>query len=131
MSNFAAFYNRVVTLHAFLIIFFIVIPILIGAFGNLLLPLLLGAQDMCFPRLNNMRFWFLPFRGAFMLRSLLVGSGPGTGWTIYPPLRGFLGHSNNSVDLVIFRLHLAGVSSIAGSLNFLCTMNNLKRPSAS
>jgi len=128
-SNFSSFYNRVVTLHAFLIIFFIVIPILIGGFGNLLLPLLLGAQDMCFPRLNNLRFWLLPFRGVFILRSLIVGAGPGTGWTIYPPLRRLLGHSRNRVDIVIFSLHLAGVRSIAGSVNFLCTINNLKTPS--
>jgi len=127
-SNFRAYYNSIVTLHAFLMIFFIVMPILIGGFGNLLLPLLLGAQDMCFPRLNNIRFWFLPFRGAFILRAILIGSGPGTGWTIYPPLRGPLGHSNNTIDLVIFRLHLAGVRSIAGSINFLCTINNLKTP---
>lgn len=100
-----------------------------GAFGNLLLPLLLGTIDICFPRLNNMRFWFLPFRGALLLMSILSGVGPGTGWTIYPPLRGILGTSFNSIDLVIFRLHLAGVSSIAGSINFLCTMNNLKSAS--
>jgi len=130
-SNFSSYYNRVVTLHAFLIIFFMVIPILIGGFGNLLLPLLLGAQDMCFPRLNNLSFWLLPFRATFILRSLLVNSGPGTGWTIYPPLRRMLGHSNNTVDMVIFRLHLAGVRSIAGSINFLCTINNLKVPSLS
>jgi len=79
VSNFRSFYNRVVTLHAFLMIFFMVMPILIGSFGNLLLPLLLGAQDMCFPRLNNFSFWLLPFRGAFILGSLVVGSGPGTG----------------------------------------------------
>jgi cytochrome c oxidase subunit 1 len=66
-----------------------------------------------------------------MLSSLIVGSGPGTGWTIYPPLRGLIGHTRNSVDIVIFSLHLAGVRSIAGSINFLCTINNLKTPSLS
>jgi len=99
---------------------------LIGGFGNLLIPLLLGAQDICFPRLNNLRFWLLPFSGLFILGSLFITTGAGTGWTIYPPLRGLSGHYNNRVDLVIFRLHLAGLSSIAGSINFLCTINNLK-----
>jgi heme/copper-type cytochrome/quinol oxidase subunit 1 len=107
-------------------IFFMVMPILIGGFGNILIPLLLGAQDMCFPRLNNLRFWLLPFSGIFMIRSFLIGTGAGTGWTIYPPLRRFVGHSRVRVDLVIFRLHLAGLRSIAGSINFLCTINNLK-----
>jgi len=125
-ANFSNFYNSVVTLHAFLIIFFMVMPILIGGFGNILLPLMLGAQDMCFPRLNNFRFWLLPVRGLFIISSMLLGCGAGTGWTIYPPLRSITGHSNWRVDLVIFSLHLAGVRSIAGSINFLCTINNLK-----
>lgn len=106
-------------------------PILIGGFGNLLLPLMLGTQDICFPRLNNLSFWLLPFSGIFMLRSMLVGLGAGTGWTIYPPLRRVIGHSDNRIDLVIFSLHLAGVRSIAGSINFLCTINNLKMPAIS
>jgi heme/copper-type cytochrome/quinol oxidase subunit 1 len=66
-------------MHAFLIIFFIVIPILIGGFGNVLIPLILGAQDMRFPRLNNFRFWVLPFRGTFILGSIILGRGAGTG----------------------------------------------------
>jgi cytochrome c oxidase subunit 1 len=126
--NFRRFYNRVVTIHAFLIIFFIVIPILIGRFGNFLIPLLIGAQDICFPRLNNLRYWLLPFRGIFIVSSLFVGTGAGTGWTIYPPLSRFVGHTRNSVDIIIFRLHLAGLRSIGGSINFLCRINNLKTP---
>lgn len=61
-----------------------------------------------------------------MLGSFLLGRGAGTGWTIYPPLRRIVGHPSRRVDIVIFRLHLAGLSSIAGSINFLCTINNLK-----
>lgn len=125
-SNFSSFYNRVITLHAFLIIFFLVIPILIGGFGNLLIPILLGAQDICFPRLNNLRFWLLPFRATFILSSFILGTGVGSGWTIYPPLRRILGHPGSGMDIVIFSLHLAGLRSIAGSINFLCTINNLK-----
>jgi cytochrome c oxidase subunit 1 len=62
----------------------------------------------------------------FILGSFLIGTGAGTGWTIYPPLRSFIGHSRVRVDIIIFRLHLAGLRSIAGSINFLCTINNLK-----
>jgi len=130
-SNFRNFYNRVVTIHAFLIIFFIVIPILIGGFGNVLIPLILRTQDIAFPRLNNFRFWILPFRGTFILSSILLGRGAGTGWTIYPPLRRTLGHSDLRVDIIIFSLHIAGVRSIAGSINFLTTINNIKRASLS
>ena len=101
-------------------------PILIGGFGNWLVPLMLGAPDIAFPRLNNMRFWFLiPALFLLLLRGM-VESGAGTGWTVYPPLRRNIAHRGASVDFAIFSLHLAGISSLLGAVNFIRTLGNLR-----
>ena len=119
-------YNVIVTAHALIMIFFMVMPILIGAFGNWFIPTMLGVPDMAFPRLNNLSFWMLPPSILLLITSTLVESGVGTGWTIYPPLSGNIAHSGGAVDLSIFSLHIAGVSSIAGALNFITTIFNMK-----
>lgn len=119
-------YNVVVTSHAFIMIFFAVIPIMIGGFGNWLVPIILGRPDIAFPRINNMRFWFLPPSIFLIIISSFFSVGAGTGWTVYPPLSSFLGHPGISVDLGIFSLHLAGVSSILGAVNFITTIINMR-----
>jgi heme/copper-type cytochrome/quinol oxidase subunit 1 len=102
-------------------IFFMVMPIMIGGIGNSILPIHLASPDMVFPRLNNLSFWFLPFSLILCVMSVVIKEGSGAGWTLYAPLSGVIGHSDTSVDLVIFALHFAGVSSLLGGINFIAT----------
>ncbi len=124
-------YNAVVTAHALVMIFFMVMPAMIGGFGNWFVPLMIGAPDMAFPRMNNISFWLLVAAWILLVTSLFVDGGPGRGfgggWTIYPPLS-TSGHTGPAMDIAILSLHLAGASSILGSINFITTIFNMRAP---
>lgn len=121
-------YNVIVTAHAFIMIFFFVMPVMIGGFGNWMVPIMIGAPDMAFPRMNNLSLWLLVPALILLVSSAMVETGAGTGWTVYPPLSGIEAHSGGAVDLAIFSLHVAGASSIAGAINMIVTIINMRGP---
>nr|AHA41651.1 cytochrome c oxidase subunit 1 [Acavomonas peruviana] len=127
LHNNNQFYNVLITAHGLLMLFFMVMPILYGGFGNLLAPILIGSPDMAFPRLNNLSFWLLPPAILLLFWSAFVEGGAGTGWTLYPPLSTSMdSHEGASVDLACFGMALSGTSSIAGSINFIVTILRMR-----
>ena len=117
-------YNEVMTMHGTTMVFLVVVPILAG-FGNFLVPLMIGARDMAFPRLNALSYWLFLFGGVILLLSFFAAGGPAkSGWTSYPPLS--VKDAGNGQDLWILSLHILTIASLAGAINFIVTIHNMR-----
>ena len=124
-----AFYNTLFTMHATLMIFFVIMPILVGCFGNYLIPLMIGAEDMAFPKLNLLSFWVAVIAAVVMIAGFFVPGGHAAGgWTAYAPLSAkeeFTG-VGMGMNLWIISLIILGFSSMAGSINYITTTINMR-----
>jgi cytochrome c oxidase subunit 1 len=118
-------YNSLFTLHGTIMIFLWIIPAGAGGFANFLLPLMIGARDMAFPRLNAVAFWIVPPAGLLLVSSFFIGSAQ-SGWTSYPPLS-LMGNKGGEA-IWILSLLLLGTSSILGALNFFVTLLKMRAP---
>ena len=123
-------YNEVVTIHGTTMIFLVIIPLLAG-FGNFLVPLQIGARDMAFPRLNALSYWLFLLGGIVLYLSFFAKGGAApNGWTSYVPLS--TNHSpGNGQDLWILALHILSIGSLAGAVNFIVTVHNMRAPGMS
>jgi len=127
-------YNMLVTMHATIMVFFVVMPILIGAFGNFLIPLQIGAGDMAFPLLNELSYWLYVVSGFVILGAFFApGGAPGTGWTAYAPLSAVASYNGTQVGQSLWgiAIFINGLSSIAGATNYVTTIVNLRAPGMS
>ena len=129
-------YNQIFTMHGTTMIFLAVMPFGVG-FGNYIVPLMIGARDMAFPRLNALSYWLFLFGGLLLYSSFLFGGAPNAGWFGYAPLTehavttaaGSVGEAiTHGVDFWIVSLQLLGIASLIGGLNFIVTILNLRAP---
>jgi len=119
------FFNELTTMHGLIMVFGAIMPAFVG-FANWQIPLMIGASDMAFPRLNNFSFWLLPVAAILLVASFFVpGGAPAAGGTLYPPLSTQMGPG---MDIAIFAIHILGISSVAGAINIVTTILNLRAP---
>jgi cytochrome c oxidase subunit I len=122
-------YNQLLTLHGTTMIFLFVVPVMAG-FGNYFVPLMIGARDMAFPRLNALSFWLLAFGGVVFYATIFF-QPPEAGWWSYPPLSSALYSPSGGQDAWIFLIHITGISSLVGAINFYVTVVNMRAPGMS
>jgi cytochrome c oxidase subunit I len=123
-------YNEAVTIHGTTMIFLVLVPVA-AAFGNYLVPLMIGARDMAFPRLNALSYWLFVLGGIVLLLSFFArGGAADTGWTAYVPLS-TLHSPGHGQDIWILSLHILSLSSAAGAINFIVTIHNMRAPGMS
>src|SRR5213595_3048521 len=119
-------YNALFTMHGTTMIFLVVVPILAG-FGNFLVPLMIGARDVAFPRLNAFSYWMFLLGGVVLYGSFFATGGPArSGWTAYAPLSELLYSPGHGQDYWILSLHILTIASFAGAVNFIVTIHNMR-----
>ena len=120
-------YAMLFTMHGTIMIFYAITPILIGAFGNFCIPLMIGARDMAFPLLNMLSFWFAVLSGLILLSSLFVPLGAAAaGWTSYPTLSTLIGSPGSGQTLWTMAIFILGISSTMGAINYITTIITLR-----
>ena len=121
-------YNQFFTMHASTMLFLFVIPVGAG-FGNYFVPLMIGAKDMAYPRINALSLWLIPLAAVIMFSSFFVEGGSAqAGWTSYPPLTDKTFLPGKGTDLWILGVQILGISSVGGAINFLVTVMTMRAP---
>lgn len=123
----AQMYNQLFTMHGITMLFLAVMPMTSG-FMNYMVPLMIGARDVAFPRLNALSFWLFLFGGLMLYSSWFLGGAPNAGWWNYVPISGLLYNPGHGIDFYDIGLQIAGLGSIIGSINFLVTIINMRAP---
>ncbi|HYX85856.1 MAG TPA: cytochrome c oxidase subunit I [Gaiellales bacterium] len=126
-----ATYDQMMTMHGVTMIFFFVIPLSIGAFGNYLVPLMIGSRDMAFPRMNALSYWLYLGSGVLLYTGLALGTAPNAGWFDYVPLASRQYSPGPGIDYYALGLILNGISSTAAAANFVVTIAKLRAPGMS
>ena len=123
----ADLYNQIFTMHALTMVFLFLMPMLTGL-GNYLVPLMIGARDMAFPRLNAFSYWIYLFGALFLYSSFATGSAPNDGWFAYAPLTEMAYSPGNNMDYYVLAIVMLGISSTAGAINFVASVISLRAP---